>query len=278
MSLRLLHLAAVLSALAAVIATAGCGAAGSDEPSRTIAFRMPDAGPLKARAQAMRRAAQLELDAIDGAAGATRLKLVDGGGADSIATIDALSGATAAGAGELTVSLVPPHRRETGRATEVAGRPRILLLPPASLARTATASYAASGATGASAAATDSPLRPGTPDGRYVTDGMSADAYPPAGRAFFRKFAKEYGRAPDRFAIYGYESIGLLVDAIRRVEKAGEPVTRASVASAALAIRDRFSPVGHYDVLPSGQTTLYLFQVRGAGAPTGPASMVEALR
>ena len=132
--------------------------------------------------------------------------------------------------------------------------------------------------TGATDSVVDTPLISGAPRRKYVTPALSADNYPPAGREFYEKFENKYGRAPDRYAIYGYEAVGLIVDAITRLEKAGAPVTHTSVAKSALAIRDRLSPVGHYDVLPSGQTTLFVFQARGKGAPPGQAALVEALR
>jgi hypothetical protein len=122
--------------------------------------------------------------------------------------------------------------------------------------------------------ANPSPQNPHT----LITAGMTNDAYPPAGERFYKTFAKQYGHQPDRFAIYAYEATGLVLDAIERVEVAGKTPTRASVTAQAFTIKDRFGPVGHYDVLPSGRTTLYIFQARGGDAPTGPASLIEAQR
>jgi ABC-type branched-subunit amino acid transport system substrate-binding protein len=146
------------------------------------------------------------------------------------------------------------------------------------LTETARSSYVESGATGAVTSEPDSPFNPGTPTGKYVTPGLSAQNFPPAGREFFEKFEKKYGRAPDRYAIYGYEAVGLIVDALTRLEKTHEFVDQTSLAKSALEIRNRYSPVGHYDVLPSGQSTLYVFQVRGKGAPPGQAALIEGLR
>lgn len=111
-----------------------------------------------------------------------------------------------------------------------------------------------------------------------VTAGMTADAYPPAGERFFTSFNKEFGHEPDSFAIYSYEAIGLVLDSIQRAEDAKSVVTRGSVTAQAFKIKNRFGPVGHYDVLPSGRTTLYIFQARGGDAPVGPASLIEAQR
>lgn len=276
MPLQLARIAALAAGFALAAGLAGCG--GSDEslPLREISFQGPTSGPLKSRVADIRRGAELELEAINGDTAGSRLKLASSSNADPIATIDALSKVTLSAPGELVISLTPPLLRSTRPGSKNA--PQISLLPPFGLTETARDSYVASGATGAADSVVDSPTRPGTPGDRYVTPALSSDNYPPAGQQFFEKFEEKYGRAPDRYAIYGYEAVGLIVDALTRLEEAGEPVTRTSLAESALAIRNRFSPVGHYDVLPSGQTTLYVFQVRGKGSPPGQAALIEALR
>lgn len=276
--------ARLLSPLAALLLIAGLAGCGSNDPggsALTISFQAPASGPLKTRAADIRRAAQLEIDAIHGKAAGHRISLVNGPNNDSIAAIDALSSVTRQAPQQLLVTLRPPVKRATTAARPNAGQidaPRISLLPPVALTAAAARSYAAPGAPGAKDATVDSPLIPGTPKGRYVTAALSAHSYPPAGSSYFEKYVGQYDRAPDRWAIYGYEAVGLIVDAITRLDKAGLPISQHTVAQEALRIRNRFGPVGHYDVLPSGQTTLYLFQVRGNGAPEGPASLIEALR
>ena len=274
MPLQLARIAAVIAAAALTAGLTGCG--GSDEslPLRKISIQLPTSGPLKSRAADIRRAAELELEAIDANTSGSRLELVDGPDPEAIATIDALARVPISGPDQLTISLTPPVARET-RATRNSP-PKISLLPPDSLTLAARDDYRASGATAPVTA--DSPLRAGVPGGKYVTPALSEDNFPPAGGDFFEKFGDAYDRAPDRFAIFGYEAVGLIVDALTRVERAGEPVSQDSVAGAALAIRNRFSPVGHYDVLASGQTTLYVFEARGKGAPPGQAALIEALR
>ncbi len=246
----------------------------------TISFQAPTTGPLASRAADMRRGAVLALEAIDGRASGYSTRIVLGPVPGSIATIDALAQPAQQIEGQLMISLAPPLRRDTRppSAADAAAAPRIWLVPPQASAKSVTVGYASSGADGASGATADSPLRGGTPRGRYVTAALAAHAYPPAGSAFFEKFVDKYGRAPDRWAIYGYEAVGLIVDAIARLAEQGTPPSQRSVARQALAIRDRFSPLGHYDVLASGQSSLYVFQVRGGGAPAGPASLLEALR
>lgn len=278
---RLRGFVVLLAALPLALVAGGCG---SDEllPEVRISFQTPADGPLFIRSRDMLRGAQLEVDAVRRHTGTRSLRLVIGPDPEAVATINGLLPDPVAARGQLLIDLVPPVRREAGalsrRSERSPRRPRIALPPPQQLAQAARDNYAASGLPQAGSATVDSPLKPGTPDGTWVTSGMSADSYPPAGRAFFRKYVKRYGHAPDRFAIWGYEAVGLLIDAIHRVERAGEEVTQQSVAASALSIRNRFSPLGHYDVLPSGQTTLYIFQARGDGAPDGADSLIEALR
>ncbi|MGH2959473.1 MAG: hypothetical protein ACRDKE_07690 [Solirubrobacterales bacterium] len=279
MRLQLTTIAALAASTALAAGLAGCG--GSDEslPVRTISFQGASKGLLKSRADDMRRAAQLGLEATNSNTKGSRLKLVDGPDRNALAMVDALSSRPVAGEEQLTIYLVPPFRRSVAAPPQGSSPPlQIWLLPPLALGEAAKRSYAASGITGAAGAVAVSSVDPGTPAGQYVTPGLSAENYPPAGEAFFEKFEDKYGREPDPYAIYAYEAIGLTVDALTRLEEAGEPFTQKSIAESALSIRDRYSPVGHYDVLPSGQTTLYLFQARGKSAPSGDAALIEALR
>lgn len=274
--------AATLSALIALVAALALSACGGSpqEPELTIAFTAPDAGPLKARADDMRRAAQLNLDAIDARAAGHRLKLVIGPYPGAVAAIRAPGAGGPQARGQLEIRLDAPRQRSTTpppRAQRLR-HPRIWLVPPQATARRVTGEYAASGADGARTAVADGPAAPGTPAGRYVTAALSRDVLPPAGGAFFAKFNDKFDRAPDRWAIYAYEAVGLIVDALHKLQAEGTAVDRETLASRTLTIRNRFSPLGHYDVLPSGQSTLYLFQARGAGAPQGPGSLIESLR
>lgn len=274
MSPQLPTIAAVIATAALTAGLVGCGGADQGLPLRKISIQLPTSGPLKSRAADIRRAAELELEAINSNTSGSRLELVDGPDPEAVATIDALVQVPISGPDQLTISLKPPVARQTRAMRN--SPPKIALLPPESLTNAAREDYRAGGATAPVTA--DSPLRAGVPGGQYVTPALSEDNFPPAGGDFFEKFDDAYGRAPDRYAIFGYEAVGLIVDALTRVENAGDSVTQQSVAAAALAIRDRFSPVGHYDVLPSGQTTLFVFEARGKGTPPGQAALIEALR
>lgn len=270
---------AALLALAAALALGGCG---SEPPAQqlTIAIQVPGGGPLRARAADMRRAAQLGLDAVKSEAAGYKLKLVIGPYPDAIAQIDALAESNQQVEGQLVLRMSAPEKRVVASPAPLERKmtPRIWLVPPRATAVRVTREYAESGAPGATRAIADDPLRIGTPTRRYVTAALSRDVLPPAGGAFFDKFEDQFDRAPDRWAIYAYEAVGLVIDALHKLEDDGIPPSARTVAAKALTIKDRFSPLGHYDILPSGQSTFFRFEIRGPGAPEAPASLIESLR
>ena len=85
--------------------------------------------------------------------------------------------------------------------------------------------------------------------------GVAPEEYPPAGKEFLKAYAAKYGdKSPDRYAVYGYESMSLLLDAIKRAGDAGDD--RASVAKQLLATKDREGVFGKYSIDPNGDITL----------------------
>lgn len=76
---------------------------------------------------------------------------------------------------------------------------------------------------------------------------------PPAGQDFASRFEAEYGRAPGRYAAYGYESMALICDSI---DRASDPGDRGSVIEAFFATSDRDSTLGTYSIDALGETTL----------------------
>jgi branched-chain amino acid transport system substrate-binding protein len=82
---------------------------------------------------------------------------------------------------------------------------------------------------------------------------LSPDQYPPEGRKFFDDYTKRYGeKNPDPYAIYGYEAMGLALDAIKR-SKTGE---RPEVIKALFSTKDRQSVLGAYSIDANGDTSL----------------------
>ena len=80
---------------------------------------------------------------------------------------------------------------------------------------------------------------PPEPPGTLATSAaLDPTQLPPAGRDFARRFRAEYGRAPGRYAAYGYEAMALILDSI---DRASDPGDRASVIDAFFATSDRES-------------------------------------
>src|SRR3954453_3058160 len=82
---------------------------------------------------------------------------------------------------------------------------------------------------------------------------LPADKYPPEGQEFFKAYTEKYGEdSPDPYAIYGYESMSLALDAINR-SKTGE---KGDIIKALFATKDRQSVLGAYSIDKNGDTTL----------------------
>jgi branched-chain amino acid transport system substrate-binding protein len=81
-------------------------------------------------------------------------------------------------------------------------------------------------------------------------------AYPPAGRRFLALYSRRYGSLqPD--AIFGYEAMSLMLDAISRATDRGTATAmRSKVVAAIFATRDRHSVLGTYSIDRNGDTSL----------------------
>jgi branched-chain amino acid transport system substrate-binding protein len=83
---------------------------------------------------------------------------------------------------------------------------------------------------------------------------LSPDKYPPAGQKFFSDYKTTYGDAnPDPYALYGYETMSLALDAIKRAGDKGND--RQAVIQQLFATKDRQSVLGTYSIDPNGDTT-----------------------
>jgi branched-chain amino acid transport system substrate-binding protein len=78
--------------------------------------------------------------------------------------------------------------------------------------------------------------------------------YPPAGQKFFREYRKTFGKAPEPYAIFGYEAMSLALEAIKAAPLSGD--RRQPVIDAFFRIRDRESVLGRYSIDENGDTTL----------------------
>ena len=77
---------------------------------------------------------------------------------------------------------------------------------------------------------------------------------PPSGRRFASAFTRRFGRAPGRYAAYGYEAMAVVLASIRRAGSAGDQ--RQPVVDAFFDTRGRRSVLGTYSIDPLGDTTL----------------------
>ncbi len=90
---------------------------------------------------------------------------------------------------------------------------------------------------------------------------LGSSALPPAARRFLAEYARIHG-PPQPAAIYGYESLSLLLNAIARASDGGtRGVRRSRVLAATFATRRRQSVLGTYSVTASGDTTVRAYGV-----------------
>jgi branched-chain amino acid transport system substrate-binding protein len=85
--------------------------------------------------------------------------------------------------------------------------------------------------------------------------GVAPEEYPPAGKEFLKDYEAEYGeKSPDRYAVYGYEAMSLILDAIKRAGADGGD--RAAVVDQLFATKDREGVFGTYSIDENGDITL----------------------
>jgi branched-chain amino acid transport system substrate-binding protein len=73
-----------------------------------------------------------------------------------------------------------------------------------------------------------------------------------AGKQFVDNYVSKYGKQPEAYAIYGYESARVALEAIRRAGKKD----RAAIVDAALSIRDFDGALGRWSFDENGDTSL----------------------
>ena len=154
-------------------------------------------------------------------------------------------------------------------AEDVAGNPADGLLYAGSAAETVPALLAAIHAAaprlalfGPSALADDGFVARLGPAGarlRLVAPWPPTRGLPAAGRRFARAFRSRYGVAPTPTAVYGYESMRLVLAAVRRAGREGDD--RATVTRAAFGLSPPGSALGAYAIDPAGDTSLRRFAV-----------------
>jgi branched-chain amino acid transport system substrate-binding protein len=94
---------------------------------------------------------------------------------------------------------------------------------------------------------------------------LAPEEYPPEGRKFFEDYENEYpGTTVDPYAIYGYESMSLVLDAIERAGDQGN--NREEVLKQLFDTQDRKSVLGTYSIDETGDSTITdygAYKIRG---------------
>jgi ABC-type branched-subunit amino acid transport system substrate-binding protein len=99
------------------------------------------------------------------------------------------------------------------------------------------------------------PSGPGGTPRRYLTSPFIYPAQlPPRGQRFVNQYTDLFHQSPDPAAAYGYESMALLLDAIKRAGSSGDD--RGAVIDNVLSTHDRHSVLGTYSIDSDGDTTL----------------------
>jgi branched-chain amino acid transport system substrate-binding protein len=93
---------------------------------------------------------------------------------------------------------------------------------------------------------------------------LAADKYPPAGQKFLKDYQTTYGKKPEPYALYGYESMALILDGMKRAgSKAND---RTAVNQAIHSTKNRQSVLGTYSINANGDTSLTdygLYTIKG---------------
>jgi branched-chain amino acid transport system substrate-binding protein len=85
---------------------------------------------------------------------------------------------------------------------------------------------------------------------------LDPKAFGPEGKKFFKDYSAKYNVAsPDPYAIYGYEAMSLMLDAVKRASAAGT-VTRQAVVDQVFKTKNRKSVLGTYSIDQNGDTSL----------------------
>ncbi|WP_051223764.1 branched-chain amino acid ABC transporter substrate-binding protein [Conexibacter woesei] len=89
----------------------------------------------------------------------------------------------------------------------------------------------------------------------YVTNPtLDPKLYPKSGQEFFRNYKAKYGADPEAYAIYGYEAMSVVLEAIKNAGDKGND--RQSVIDQFFKVRNRESVLGTYSIDQNGDTTL----------------------
>ncbi len=112
-------------------------------------------------------------------------------------------------------------------------------------------------------------------DGVYASvGGLPLDKLGPSGQKFLSDYEAKYGKLTEPYAVYGYEAMNVLMQALENVCAAGgNPADRATVNKAVFAIKDFNGVLGTWSFDANGDTSITdmtIYQVQnGAYTPVG---------
>jgi len=92
---------------------------------------------------------------------------------------------------------------------------------------------------------------------------LDPKAFGPQGDRFFKQYQKKYGGGtPDPYAIYGYETMSVLLDSIKRASSNGtKDISREDVVNALFQTKNRKSILGTYSLDSEGDTSITKYGV-----------------
>jgi branched-chain amino acid transport system substrate-binding protein len=97
-------------------------------------------------------------------------------------------------------------------------------------------------------------------DVTYLTNPvLPVGLYPPSAQRVLSAYRRTFGSAGGPYALYGYESMSVVLDAIRSAGVHGND--RQAVIDRFFATRNRDSVIGRYSIEPNGETTLSRYGV-----------------
>jgi branched-chain amino acid transport system substrate-binding protein len=96
---------------------------------------------------------------------------------------------------------------------------------------------------------------------------LAARMYPSSAQHVFSAYRRTFGQQATPEALYGYEAMNLVLDAIRAAHSHGDD--RQQIIERVLHTHDRDSAIGHYSIEADGETTLtrYAADVVAGGRP-----------
>ena len=92
-----------------------------------------------------------------------------------------------------------------------------------------------------------------------TTPVLAVSDYPPSAAHVLSDYRHQFGGEPGPYALYGYEAMTVVLDAIRSAGPHGN--NRQVVTDRFFAIRNRDSVIGRYSIEPDGETTLARYGV-----------------